>query len=413
MNDNNRRLQYTLSTDCVLSDDDENEEEIIGGGSATIGNPDLYLYPSSQHSSNLSSLFSTTPSSRMNPITSTCNTHHGDDDGDDSASLYVNAKTEENESDASTIVASHQNQINSNQQLQQLHQQQLLTQQRRNQLNPVHLAGKGKSSNSGVGGGGASGRVFQRLSKSASILLSQDRQTISELLNVNVDLVQQQEEVEVQKSPSPLMQQLGNNHIQSPPEEDIDFLAPRVDVGMDQPSKSKYKSISNETSQSGATASSIYLIQELEERHQQQLKEKMNELHHEWEQKLLEQERTLRQSYQTQIDELNGEIDSLKQQFDKNTQSRAILSLLDRENSRQSADSQISCDFKKGNSDELIAELTPDQISRYSRQLLLNDGFGVKGQKKLLASSVLGESFSCFTLFFISRLLYYFNSHFS
>lgn len=33
--------------------------------------------------------------------------------------------------------------------------------------------------------------------------------------------------------------------------------------------------------------------------------------------------------------------------------------------------------------------LSAEQIERYSRQLLLNDGFGVKGQRKLLSSSVL------------------------
>lgn len=36
-----------------------------------------------------------------------------------------------------------------------------------------------------------------------------------------------------------------------------------------------------------------------------------------------------------------------------------------------------------------IQMLRPDQISRYSRQLLLNDGFGVQGQKQLLSSSIL------------------------
>lgn len=34
-------------------------------------------------------------------------------------------------------------------------------------------------------------------------------------------------------------------------------------------------------------------------------------------------------------------------------------------------------------------ELSAEQIERYSRQLLLNDGFGVQGQRKLLSSSVL------------------------
>lgn len=36
-----------------------------------------------------------------------------------------------------------------------------------------------------------------------------------------------------------------------------------------------------------------------------------------------------------------------------------------------------------------VQTLRPDQISRYSRQLLLNDGFGVEGQKQLLSSSML------------------------
>lgn len=36
-----------------------------------------------------------------------------------------------------------------------------------------------------------------------------------------------------------------------------------------------------------------------------------------------------------------------------------------------------------------VQMLRPDQISRYSRQLLLNDGFGVSGQKELLSSSIL------------------------
>ncbi|KAL7530172.1 hypothetical protein ACHAXR_006722 [Thalassiosira sp. AJA248-18] len=36
-----------------------------------------------------------------------------------------------------------------------------------------------------------------------------------------------------------------------------------------------------------------------------------------------------------------------------------------------------------------VQMLRPDQISRYSRQLLLNDGFGVTGQKQLLSTSIL------------------------
>ena len=38
---------------------------------------------------------------------------------------------------------------------------------------------------------------------------------------------------------------------------------------------------------------------------------------------------------------------------------------------------------------DLVSELSPDEITRYSRQLLLADGFGVDGQRKLLSSSIL------------------------
>ena len=38
---------------------------------------------------------------------------------------------------------------------------------------------------------------------------------------------------------------------------------------------------------------------------------------------------------------------------------------------------------------DAIQSLAPHQVSRYSRQLLLSDGFGVTGQKKLLSSSIL------------------------
>lgn len=37
----------------------------------------------------------------------------------------------------------------------------------------------------------------------------------------------------------------------------------------------------------------------------------------------------------------------------------------------------------------VLDHLSRDQIERYSRQLLLQDGFGVQGQLKLLSSSVL------------------------
>lgn len=45
--------------------------------------------------------------------------------------------------------------------------------------------------------------------------------------------------------------------------------------------------------------------------------------------------------------------------------------------------------FEYNSYETSTSELSRENIERYSRQLLLNDGFGVEGQRKLLASSVL------------------------
>jgi len=60
----------------------------------------------------------------------------------------------------------------------------------------------------------------------------------------------------------------------------------------------------------------------------------------------------------------------------------------------QKQTSSPECTFSSVNGPphlEEVSELSPNQLERYSRQLLLSDGFGVAGQKKLLSSSVLGK----------------------
>ena len=64
------------------------------------------------------------------------------------------------------------------------------------------------------------------------------------------------------------------------------------------------------------------------------------------------------------------------------------------ENEANNTANSNNCALHLENSDDIpsippIQMLQPDQISRYSRQLLLNDGFGVSGQKQLLSSSIL------------------------
>jgi len=62
----------------------------------------------------------------------------------------------------------------------------------------------------------------------------------------------------------------------------------------------------------------------------------------------------------------------------------------DRDNSSWDTRNQALTGVQKGvPTISPVQMLRPDQISRYSRQLLLNDGFGVAGQKKLLSTSIL------------------------
>jgi hypothetical protein len=53
--------------------------------------------------------------------------------------------------------------------------------------------------------------------------------------------------------------------------------------------------------------------------------------------------------------------------------------------SLRTRDQAFFCDDQHG----VVDHLSSDEIERYSRQLLLEDGFGVDGQCKLLSSSVL------------------------
>lgn len=87
----------------------------------------------------------------------------------------------------------------------------------------------------------------------------------------------------------------------------------------------------------------------------------------------LEQLQREKQELQDRIRDQENEIQALKEEVARLTR-----------DDNQTDKSMRSKDYDTGKE-----TLSAEQIERYSRQLLLNDGFGVQGQLKLLSSSVL------------------------
>ena len=364
-----------------------------------------------------------------------------DDIDDDGVSLYVNAKTENND-DASTIVTSHPNRNKRQSQLLNQHLKKsnqhlkLHHHQRNNGSKGTHLGtggkeGRERSDRAERGGVVGSGRVVFRggLSKSASRLLSQDTQTLSDLLNVDQQQ-QQQQQPQPQPQPQPPTETqtehrnntddnnssqantsitaaaTGTVTVTATANGNIPRNKPQHNHARNGKASSSLPSSPSSSSSSPASLVGrkysntdegyIHHIIELEERLRQQ-EEHINTLECEWEQRLLEKEREMKKKHKDEIDEMQREINTLKQvNKSKTGGGAATVSIPKESNSSDCKMSSLSSQCKscpKGNMDELVAVLTPDQISRYSRQLLLNDGFGVKGQQTLLSSTVLGEFF--------------------
>lgn len=88
-----------------------------------------------------------------------------------------------------------------------------------------------------------------------------------------------------------------------------------------------------------------------------------------------------------EVDQLNKRIRELECERDnKNFHASGVQRI-----TTAAADEQDATSVDISNCPTVSPEqkLRPDQITRYSRQLLLNDGFGVAGQTKLLSSSIL------------------------
>jgi len=112
--------------------------------------------------------------------------------------------------------------------------------------------------------------------------------------------------------------------------------------------------------------------------------------------KELKDNATSREKDKLRIQELEAQILAFERQKKEEAEtnpSQIGLSQKDNnnlQNEKTNSSQDICCVIKKPK-DPLISssKLSSDQIERYSRQLLLQDGFGVEGQRKLLSSSVL------------------------
>ena len=202
------------------------------------------------------------------------------------------------------------------------------------------------------------GSRFRGLSKSAFHLLSQDEQTLSELLKVKVG--DNTHNVDVDEA------NINNLNISSAPQE-----SENVAFG------------------SNANKKFLHRIRDLE----QKLKEKDEQLsqnNRRWENDMEAQRKGLEHKYAARIHDLEKKISAMKREKDESktkTKTKTKTIATDIDPTTSSADHADECDDEIINS--RVSSLTADQVARYSRQLLLNDGWGVRGQQQLLASSVL------------------------
>jgi hypothetical protein len=88
-------------------------------------------------------------------------------------------------------------------------------------------------------------------------------------------------------------------------------------------------------------------------------------------------------------DERAKRIKELEETVQRLEVENAQLRSLDERNKNTEEHEEDTLDDKIDMALPALDHLSRDQIERYSRQLLLQDGFGVQGQLKLLSSSVL------------------------
>ncbi len=403
----NGRIQKSSSIDCVLSDDDGDEEEIINSNN-NKRNMNISNLSASSNCAGAALPHHFVSVGDMISSRSSMNNNHSDLIDDD-ASLYVNAKTAEDFSSNNNYNYSYSRNNRS-------------TNPRRGITDHNDNGRTLGGGNGGVGervererGGVGTGRVvaFRGLSKSASRLLSLDRQTLSELLDVDgVAIMNTNNDdgaggIDMNNisgmgggGGGGVVEDIGEGNRQQ-------TNGPDVAVAMGEEQEIL---LNNNNNNNNNESYLYYHIQQLEDKFREQ-NEKMKSLQRKWEEKLLEQEKAIEQKYKNEIDVLKSEIQTLQKDIAiKNSaggqENKSIKE--DDEQVVDITDTEAVCSFSNSGcvkkAEELVAELTPDQISRYSRQLLLNDGFGVKGQQRLLSSSVLGENVQLLMTLLMNKL---------
>jgi adenylyltransferase/sulfurtransferase len=93
-------------------------------------------------------------------------------------------------------------------------------------------------------------------------------------------------------------------------------------------------------------------------------------------------------SAQSRLHELEAQVTMLQQE-NESLVLRAATAVVEQERMKQVEPEKVAEVVPDDPGAEVVENLSADHIMRYSRQLLLQDGFGTDGQKKLLSSSVL------------------------
>uniref|UniRef100_A0A7S3QIV7 Rhodanese domain-containing protein n=1 Tax=Chaetoceros debilis TaxID=122233 RepID=A0A7S3QIV7_9STRA len=249
---------------------------------------------------------------------------------------------------------------------------------------------------------------FRGLSKSASKLLSQDDQTLSELLSVDVGESNEVADGGVGVgvgglSPSPVA---ANNDIHRPTSAAADNIQNNLSptVSMNDGSVVESNNSSNRNQISNALVQN-YLshIRDLENKLMEKEKE-LEGINEEWEQKFESMKEQFEINHQLALmeqlcPEPDTEPDANTNTIPDDAPNKNYPPASQVYKMQEASVTVIEHEEKPPNlylhkDDEVleearVAKLTADQLSRYSRQLLLSEGWGVKGQQKLLSSSVL------------------------
>ena len=213
------------------------------------------------------------------------------------------------------------------------------------------------------------------LSRSAVQLLSQDDQTLNEMLEINLDVVDVDAEAEDEDTQLQVLARASSN------KNDRGSKCTCTCTCTSMKSHTISTSCNTSTRIHNTDDTYILRIAELEKQlKKNELVLSKNEVA--WERKLQQQQ----SAWESKIDDLQKELSLIKEPANTDTGADADAANHDAKHDASSAIYDID---KQLVEDARVATLSTDQIARYSRQLLLSEGWGVSGQQKLLSSRVL------------------------